>query len=181
MPVKAKGTLEANLAKVDFGIRNGLNAAGQLVISAVNQVFEQNKPRGIATGELRQSITKTPVVVKGGHYEIRIGPSAKHGIYVHHGRRPGGKFPPIEAILRWIDVKGIAVRVPPKRNTKTGRYRKAKRSEIESAKRSLAYLIARKIATKGIEPYPYLTVGYNVVKDRIPGIIAEEIKKSMGA
>lgn len=49
-----------------------------------------------------------------------------------HGRAPG-KFPPIEAIMRWIEIKGIQPRDP------------------KTSIKSLAFLFARAIARKGTQ------------------------------
>lgn len=60
--------------------------------------------------------------------------------FQRRGRRPGG-FPPIDAILQWIKDKGIQADIPDK---------------------SLAFLIARKIAKKGTDIFlgkrPALTI-----------------------
>jgi len=52
--------------------------------------------------------------------------------FVDEGRKPGGKFPPKTAILRWMRQKGISAR--------------------GISKDSLAFLIGRKIARDGIKP-----------------------------
>lgn len=61
--------------------------------------------------------------------------------YIEYGRRPG-KFPPIDDILNWITVKPIMAR-----ENDLGKV---------PSERSLAFLIARKIAREGIEPRPLL-------------------------
>ena len=59
--------------------------------------------------------------------------------YVEYGRRPG-KWPPLSAIERWIRIKPIVPRAYGGRRVPTTK--------------SLAFLIARKIGTEGIEPRP---------------------------
>lgn len=59
------------------------------------------------------------------------------------GRRPG-KFPPIKPILDWIEEKGI--------------------SPEGISKKSLAFLIARKIAKKGTDIYSGLRPGLSVAE-----------------
>lgn len=61
--------------------------------------------------------------------------------YIESGRKPG-KFPPVGALIRWIEVKPIIPK--PDANGK-----------LPSPKQ-LAYLIGRKIEQEGIEPFPAL-------------------------
>ena len=62
----------------------------------------------IASGELLQSIR---IVVKEVVNGIEIeGRFLKYGVYVDRGRKAGTKKVPIDAILRWIRVKGIDLR-----------------------------------------------------------------------
>lgn len=65
--------------------------------------------------------------------------SARHGVFVELGRRPGRKPPPLQAILEWLEVKGLAKRIKPKR----ARRKKAKRP------RSPSKPAARKPRAKG--------------------------------
>lgn len=60
--------------------------------------------------------------------------------YIENGRK-AGKFPPIDKIKRWIEVKPI---LPRPYNGKL------------PTTAQLAYLISRKIALEGIEPKPIL-------------------------
>lgn len=60
-----------------------------------------------------------------------------------HGRRPG-KFPPIQNIIEWIETKGIEADIPVK---------------------SLAFLIARKIAREGT----------NIFQGKSPGLALSAI------
>lgn len=57
--------------------------------------------------------------------------------WVENGRKPGGKFPPIDKILSWIKVKPV---IPRPMNGKL------------PTEQQLAFLIGRKIATEGIAP-----------------------------
>ena len=61
--------------------------------------------------------------------------------YIESGRKPG-KFPPVGALIRWIQVKPIIPK--PDKNGK-----------LPSPKQ-LAYLIGRKIEQEGIAPFPAL-------------------------
>lgn len=59
--------------------------------------------------------------------------------WVENGRKPGGKFPPRQAILDWMKVRNILPRGPR-----------------PISQESLAFLIQRKIAVEGIKPRPAL-------------------------
>lgn len=87
-----------------------------------------------ATGELIESI-KGKIKQNGKWIIISIN-LRDYWRYVEYGRKPG-KFPPIKSIREWIDIKPV---LPRPYNGKL------------PTKDQLAFLIARKIATKGIKP-----------------------------
>lgn len=90
----------------------------------------------IATGDLLNSIDYE--VTKGGYtfqVQLRL---ADYWKYVENGRPANSKMPPFKVILKWIQDKPIY----PARD---------KHGRIPSPN-SLAYLIARKIAKRGIKP-----------------------------
>lgn len=89
-------------------------------------------------------------------------------IFAENGRRPG-KFPPPDAILKWIQYKRL---VPnPGRNGKI------------PDTRQLVYLISRKIALKGTEGKHLLqqTIDetYDTLVDRLVEAITNEIEKEL--
>lgn len=75
--------------------------------------------------------------------------------WVENGRKPGGKFPPVDKILSWIRVKPV---IPRPINGKL------------PTEQQLAFLIGRKIATEGIAPG-------NQLKNTVQAINAEFIPK----
>lgn len=88
--------------------------------------------------------------------------------YAENGRRPG-KFPPPDAILKWIQFKRL---VPnPGRNGKI------------PDTRQLVYLISRKIALKGTEGKHLLqqTIDetYDTLVDRLVEVITDQIEKEL--
>lgn len=91
-----------------------------------------------ATGSLNESI-KGKIKQKGKWIEISINLN-EYWKYVEKGRKPG-KFPPVDAIKEWIKIKPV---LPRPYNGKL------------PTTDQLAYLIGRKIATKGIKPRPIL-------------------------
>ena len=90
-----------------------------------------------ATGTLSRTAT-TSVEVNGPLITLyaELAPEWK---WVEAGRKPGGKFPPRKAILDWMKIRNILPRGPK-----------------PISQESLAFLIQRKIAVKGIEPRPAL-------------------------
>lgn len=72
-----------------------------------------------------------------------------------NGRRPGG-FPPLESIIQWIQDKGITPDIPI---------------------RSLAFLIARKIAKTGTDIYQRKRPALSI-EDKIKGY-REELAKNL--
>ena len=121
-----------------------------------------------ATGELISSIKPmTPEIVDGA-FECSLS-LAPHWKYVENGRRPG-KFPPIDNILDWVKTK-----------PQLARPNRLDRKEITP--KQLAFLVARKIATKGIQPGNQLEEAMDIVyarwKDRIDAAITADIEASL--
>ena len=118
-----------------------------------------------ATGELISSIRPmTPELVNGA-FECSLS-LAPHWKYVENGRRPG-KFPPVDNILEWAKAKPQLAR-PNRLDRK------------ELAPKQLAFLVARKIAAKGIQPGNQLEEAIDIVyarwKDRIDAAISADIE-----
>lgn len=110
-----------------------------------------------ATGQLINSIS-TKVKSNGIDYIITL-EAADYFKYVEEGRKPG-KFPPPDAILKWIKAKPV-LPYPDSRG------------KLPTEKQ-LAYLIGRKIATEGIE------AGHQL-KDTADALNAEYLPKLQDA
>lgn len=106
-----------------------------------------------ATGTLINSISTQVKTSNGLVYDVVIN-LADYWRYVEEGRKPG-KFPPPDAILKWIKVKPV---IPRPYNGKV------------PTQKQLAFLIGRKIATEGIEPG-------NQLKETVDALNAEYIPK----
>lgn len=88
----------------------------------------------------------------------RIGPSLKDELYpqvMEFGREPG-KFPPMEPIQAWVK----RVIRPP-----------------EDQLRSIAFLIARKIAVKGIKPREYLKKGWEKSQEAVKRNFVQAVER----
>ena len=118
-----------------------------------------------ATGELISSIKPMTPELVDGTFECSLS-LAPHWKYVENGRRPG-KFPPIDNILEWVKAKPQLAR-PNRLDRK------------ELAPKQLAFLVARKIANKGIQPGNQLEEAMDIVyarwKDRIDAAITADIE-----
>lgn len=118
-----------------------------------------------ATGELISSIKPMTPELVDGTFECSLS-LAPHWKYVENGRK-AGKFPPIDNILEWAKAKPQLAR-PNRLDRK------------ELAPRQLAFLVARKIAAKGIQPGNQLEEAMDIVytrwKDRIDAAITADIE-----
>lgn len=127
--------MEAETLKYENLIRV-LNEYGQELVNLYKNKLATNNVN--ASGDLSNSV-KYLLKNKNSIYEIDL-ELADYWKYVENGRK-AGKFPPISNIENWVKVKPI---LPT-----------AYQGKLPSQKQ-LAYLIARKIARKGIQPRPLL-------------------------
>lgn len=97
-----------------------------------------------ASGDLKNSF-EHEVSISGPIVELTVS-AAAHAKYVELGRRPG-KFPPLDAIRRWCEHKGIESRA--------------------------AFPIARSIAQNGIKPRPFIEATTKRSEDDISKQISE--------
>lgn len=125
--------MEAELETLTFGnVINLLNEyAGKASQLYKDKLLDDGKK---ATGQLLNSIS-TKVKSNGIDYVITL-EAANYFKWVEEGRKPG-KFPPPDAILKWIKAKPVLPYPDKKGKLPT--------------EKQLAYLIGRKIANEGIE------------------------------
>ena len=118
-----------------------------------------------ATGELISSIKPMTPELVNGTFECSLS-LAPHWKYVENGRK-AGKFPPVDNILDWVKAK-----------PQLARPNRLDRKEITP--KQLAFLVARKIATKGIQPGNQLEEAMDIVyarwKDGIDAAITADIE-----
>lgn len=88
--------------------------------------------------------------------------------YVENGRK-AGKWPPINAIQKWVEIKPVLPR--PMANGKL------------PTTQQLAFLIARKIGLEGIKPRPLLQQSVNevweVIKEHLEEALAKDLEKEI--
>lgn len=78
-------------------------------------------------------------------------------INIEEGRRPGARFPPVDAIKEWIRVKSI---MPKPYRLPSGR-------DVIPTVDQMAYLIGRKISIEGIPARPELAKAVESLKDEL--------------
>lgn len=136
---------------------------------AVEQMYKDKleKDDKRASGEL---IDKLRFIYhhQGFKYEVSLY-LKNYWYYVEHGRQPG-KFPPVDKILEWIEIKPVLPYAD-----KNGRL---------PTPNQLAYLIGRKIATEGIDPGNQLTDTIEELNERfmlrIELALTEDLDESVG-
>lgn len=106
----------------------GHSASGELIASVVTNVVTDSEAYSVT-----MDLAKYWKYLEGG---------SKGSVTSYPGALYAAHWPPVDAILRWIEVKPVIPR--PFANGKL------------PTQKQLAYLIGRKIATKGTEPHPML-------------------------
>jgi len=164
---KTLGTLIVERAQLELGTTRSING---------------KKVRRVASGDLRKNLQYT---INGKN--ILFGakpPSNDYASFVHYGVNGtkksqgsqfsfGSKQPPSSPILRWMKQKGIKVR------NQDGSFAK----QTESAKKGLAFVIARKIKEQGITPLPYydmaIKYAFQTQKDLIEKALVKDIELNL--
>lgn len=131
----------------------------------VDRYREELKARNkSATGKLAKT---AKYVVKSGHTYIYVALNLEdYWKYVEYGREKGKKFPPLDAIAKWIDAKPV---IP--RPDKNGRL---------PTTRQLSFLIARKIAMKGIKKTNIFEESVDAVYEQMDEALAAAITADVG-
>lgn len=106
------------------------NFAEEFQILLKNNIISADK---VASGELLNSIEVSSLYINGNEWKVTL--KAVDYINVIEDGRKAGKQPPMKAILQWINIKQILPRADELGN--------------EISKEQLAFLIARKIGSKG--------------------------------
>lgn len=110
-------------------LRRPLNRYAQQIASTAKRNLKLNQH--VATGKLMQSIA-AEVAVEGDEIQVRL-MMLEYGVWVEVGRRPGSPPPPTQAIVEWMNRKGVRPE---------GGY------SGEQAKLTFAYAIQQRIAAQ---------------------------------
>lgn len=128
-----------------------------------------------ASGSLAESIVVDKITIDETSYSVTVSLN-DYWYYVENGRR-AGKFPPISKIEEWVKVKKILPKV----------YEWGKRKKTVPTVKQLAFLIARKIATKGTKGTRFFSRAREFTMERfaddisyaVSEDIAEYVKNSL--
>lgn len=143
-------TIGIDLLLAQFGARIVSQLQNDILTKDITKYGPAN-----ASGALAKSI----------RFDVSDGTLTIYGLdyiyYLENGRKPG-TFPNVQSILDWIDAKGIMSQLTDKKISKD----------------SLAYLIGRKIATKGTTVYQQ--GGSDLVSAIINTGLIQELKDAIG-
>ena len=141
-------------------VRDVLNDFGKLLVDEYKESLTENDVN--ASNKLYNSVS---YIVENGESSFEVKLELEHYYkHIEEGRKPG-KFPPISAIEKWIEIKPVLPR--PMNNGKL------------PTNQQLAFLIARKIGLEGIEPKPLLHASLNDVWETMQEYIEEALAKDV--
>ena len=124
-------------------IQNSLQLHGPRLIQEEISLLQPHQP--VSSGRYKGSWN-----VRNIEHGAVLYNSLSYPPFIEYGRRAGARFPPVAALIRWVRHKGLAKGV--------------------ADAHGLAFVIARKIAKKGIPPKPVMG---NAIKRFYPILIAE--------
>lgn len=137
-------------------VKTVLNKFGKLLVEEYrNNLTEKNVNASYALYNSISYVVESNVT----NFEVTLN-LEEHWKYIEKGRK-AGKYPPISAIEKWIEIKPVLPR--PMSNGKL------------PTTKQLAYLIARKIGLEGIAPRP-------ILQDSIDDVFAqmfEELEEAL--
>lgn len=137
-------------------VKTVLNKFGKLLVEEYrNNLTEKNVNASYALYNSVSYVVESNVT----NFEVTLN-LEEHWKYIEKGRK-AGKYPPISAIEKWIEIKPVLPR--PMSNGKL------------PTTKQLAYLIARKIGLEGIAPRP-------ILQDSIDDVFAqmfEELEEAL--
>lgn len=139
------------IARAEEAIRTTVKLHGPRI---VQQLIDAEDPKPVDRAVYRRSFAADDVPHGVEFYNF-----AKHGPIVELGRRPG-KMPPVDKLTDWVQRKNLVPRGA--RNRKKAR--------------AVAFLIARKIARKGIKGHHILA---RAARQLTP-IVMERARRALG-
>lgn len=158
-----------SLSELPNVVRSAALAKRDATLKAMRTSVRVHGPR-IAIEEVRRSKPRPPF--NTGYYQrafksqdlpngVLFFNQASYAGVIEGGRRAGARMPPVSVIARWVTQKGIA------------RGKEA---------RSIAFVIARKIAKQGWPAPPYGPMQVvRRVADRLKSFVAADIRIAIGA
>lgn len=147
----------------------------QKFIDAIHKSLEKHDR--FASGLLWQSV-KAPVKIMGQKVVLEITMN-DYWKYVNDGRQKGSKQPPSDSMLKHIANRGIGTKDLENyyKNKKGLKVKRKKPLSPEKARRTLAFLIGRKIKQRGIKPTHFMD---EVIESNLVNEMEKELSKSVG-
>jgi len=154
-------------ATVRAGMRNGLELAGlrgeELVRENIRAPYNGH-PLRVNTGIMEAAVVSRVDAAAGliGRAVVFVQPPADiYAGVMELGRRPGKKFPPLQAMLFWVKTK--------------------LHIEDEKQARSVAFLVGRKIVKKGIAGHFMFQRALGTLQTELRGIFEASIGRVLEA
>ena len=142
-----------------------LNDFGELLVEEYKDRLILNDVN--ASDTLYNSVKLLPIKVTNNYFEVQLS-LEDYWKYVEKGRLPG-KWPPISAIEKWIEIKPVLPR--PMDNGKL------------PTTQQLAFFISSKIGLKGIKPRPLLQQSveevWRVMKEFLEEALAKDVENEI--
>lgn len=142
-----------------------LNDFGELLVEEYKDRLILNDVN--ASDTLHNSVKLLPIKVTNNYFEVQLS-LEDYWKYVEKGRLPG-KWPPISAIEKWIEIKPVLPR--PMDNGKL------------PTTQQLAFFISSKIGLKGIKPRPLLQQSveevWRVMKEFLEEALAKDVENEI--
>jgi len=146
----------------------------------IQGVLSENAPKGV-TSVLSVSLTVAPRIIeteKGFQGQIS---AALYSIFIEKGFGGKGKYPPRDVIERWVRIKGIhkdwktqpwMKRLIPKDiRTKKDTFNMKEKLFLAT------FFVRKKIATKGVEPNPFISKTLEKLSPEIIEIFKNNFKE----
>jgi len=181
--------LKALAAKYPAAVRTGA-ASGieESILLLENQVLTNiqagRPPHGaaVSTSTLIHSVFAE---IRGEaanlHGIVAVNPPADtYALVVEEGRRPGAKMPPPDALILWIRKKwGQSIGVTATAIGKEWKHRGTRRQAVQSAERSLAWILARSIGHKGFPGVHMFRKAFEMHRQNVAAILNLHISEAV--
>ena len=145
-----------------------LNSFAQTIVNRYKDKISE-----YASGKLYKTINFE--ITKGSSNYIVTINLESYWIFLEKGRRAGAKMPPVSAIENWIKIRKI---IPRPVTLKSGKQR------VPTVKQ-LAYVIARSIAKRGIQPRPFMSESIDQTiedfKSKLSAAVREDVLENLNS
>jgi len=128
--------LQTTPEQMERDMRRTLQASLLLIEADARTLAPQDTRR--LSGSINNQITGTFPSLVG-----EVGPGVRYGRFVEFGRRAGARMPPVDALIGWVQRHWHPIA-------------ERRRGVSRSTLRGEAFILARSIARRGIQPQPYM-------------------------